>query len=249
VKVKLTITKSACRSNYHTQGETHIVEDICLPICHELWHVAYPNIMVLQNGGTLDFGDAREKRFEVRCPDQGRVVMTGELVELELVKPTIEMEAAALDFVSEFKMNNENMINGCCGLTRYSDYSEWINYIEQVENGLVPERVASSTYFAVNTSSNSIVGIIDIRHALPKKHFYSGHIGYSVRPSERQKGYGTEILRLGVKKANKLNLKKILVVCSKNNIASIKVIENNNGIFEKEILPDGETDLVYWICK
>jgi predicted acetyltransferase len=39
------------------------------------------------------------------------------------------------------------------------------------------------------------------------------------------------------------------VVCSKNNIASIKVIENNNGIFEKEILPDGETDLVYWICK
>ncbi len=247
MKVKLTITKSACRSNYHTQGETHIVEDICPPICHELWHVAYPNIMVLQNGGTLNFGDAREKRFEVRCPDQGRVVMTGELVELELIKPTIEMKAAALDFVSEFKLNNESMINGCCGLTRYSDYSEWINYIEQVEKGLVAERVASSTYFAVNTSSNIIVGIIDIRHALPKEHFYSGHIGYSVRPSERKKGYGTEILRLGLEKVKKLNINPILVVCSKSNVASRKVIENNKGNFEKEMLIDGKTDLVYWI--
>lgn len=248
MKVKLTITKSVCRSSYHRQGETHIVEDICPPICHELWHIAYPSIMVLQNGGSLDFGDTKEKRFEVRCPDQGRVIMTGELMDLELVKPTIKMESAVLDFVTEFKLNNENMINGCCGLTRYSDYREWLQYINQVENGLVPDRVASSTYIAVS-STNIIVGIVDVRHELPEKHFYSGHIGYSVRPSERRKGYGTEILRLGVEKAKKLNIKKILVVCSKNNIASIKVIENNNGIFEKEILLDGETDLVYWICK
>lgn len=169
-------------------------------------------------------------------------------MDLELVKPTIKMESAVLDFVTEFKLNNEYMINGCCGLTRYSDYREWLQHINQVENGLVPDRVASSTYFAVS-STNTIVGIVDIRHDLPEKYFYSGHIGYSVRPSERRKGYGTEILRLGVEKAKKLNIEKILVVCSKNNIASIKVIENNNGIFEKEILLDGETDLVYWIAR
>lgn len=78
--VKLTIQKSACRCQYHQQGDVFYVDDLCPPMCHELWHVAYPNILVLQNGGTLDCGDHREKKFEVRCPDQGRVVMTGEIV-------------------------------------------------------------------------------------------------------------------------------------------------------------------------
>lgn len=80
MKVKLTITQSACRCGYHAQGDVFVVEDLCPPICHELWHVAYPNVLVLQNGGTLDCGETKEKKFEVRCPDQGRVVMMGEVL-------------------------------------------------------------------------------------------------------------------------------------------------------------------------
>jgi len=71
--------------------------------------------------------------------------------------------------------------------------------------------------------------------------------GYSVRPSLRGRGYGTEILRLGIKKAKELDIKKLLLTCKKNNIASQKVIERNNGILEKEISQDGEVYLVYWI--
>ena len=64
----------------------------------------------------------------------------------------------------------------------------------------------------------------------------------------RCKGYGTEILQLGIEKAKELNIEKLLLTCEKSNIASQKVVERNNGILEKEVFDDGESYLVYWIC-
>ncbi|WP_027632453.1 TIGR04076 family protein [Clostridium hydrogeniformans] len=80
-KVKLTIVESRCRSGYHRKGESYIVEDICPPICHELWNNIYPNVCVLLNGGILDYGNSKEKRFEAKCPDNGRVLIRGEVLE------------------------------------------------------------------------------------------------------------------------------------------------------------------------
>lgn len=166
--------------------------------------------------------------------------------KIELEKPSIEMKTAILNFLSEFKEHREG-INGCCGLTRYNSYCEWIQYISKVENGLIQDRISSTTYVAVDKLTEQVVGIIDIRHSLSNEHYYSGHIGYSIRPSFRGKGYGTEILKLGIDKAKKLNIEKLLLTCKKNNIASQKVIERNNGLLEKTIFQDGEDYLVYWI--
>lgn len=53
-------------------------------------------------------------------------------------------------------------------------------------------------------SDNRILGIINIRHALNDYLLtYGGHIGYSIRPSERQKGYGKIQLLLALKNAKK----------------------------------------------
>ena len=46
-KVKLTIVESRCRSGCMKQGDVFIVEDLCPPICHELWSMIYPNVYVL----------------------------------------------------------------------------------------------------------------------------------------------------------------------------------------------------------
>ena len=79
-KVRLVITESACRGGYCKKGDTFLVEDLCPPLCHELWHVIYPMVYALQNGAELDYGDTRAKQFDAACPDGGRVRLHGEAV-------------------------------------------------------------------------------------------------------------------------------------------------------------------------
>lgn len=80
-KVKLTVTESRCRGGYCRTGDTFIVEDLCPPICHELWHSIYPMVYTLCNGGSLDYGETRAKMFDARCPDGGRVCIHAEVME------------------------------------------------------------------------------------------------------------------------------------------------------------------------
>lgn len=87
-KVKLTITESRCRCGLHRAGETFEVGDLCPPICHELWHCAYPLVYALQNGAELDHGDSRAPVFETKCPDGGRVVLRGERLR---ERPAVEI--------------------------------------------------------------------------------------------------------------------------------------------------------------
>ena len=81
MKVRLTITESDCRSGYFKTGEEFIVEDLCPPLCHELWNVIYPYVFALQNGADLDCGCNRDFRFDAKCPDGGRVCIHGEVVK------------------------------------------------------------------------------------------------------------------------------------------------------------------------
>ena len=80
MKVRLTITESDCRSGYFKTGEEFIVEDLCPPLCHELWNVIYPYVFALQNGADLDCGCNRDFQFNAKCPDGGRVCIHGEVV-------------------------------------------------------------------------------------------------------------------------------------------------------------------------
>ena len=79
-KVLLTVTESSCRSGYHRAGEKFIVDDLCPPVCQELWNNMYPYIFALKNGASLDFGDDRAMEFDAVCPDGGRVKVHGELL-------------------------------------------------------------------------------------------------------------------------------------------------------------------------
>ena len=80
-KVKLTITESKCRGGYCKAGDEFIVEDLCPPLCHELWNAIYPFVYALQNGAELDHGDTRAKEFDAKCPDSDRVHIHGEVID------------------------------------------------------------------------------------------------------------------------------------------------------------------------
>lgn len=80
-KVLITVTESRCRGGYCREGDTFLVEDLCPPMCHELWNTVYPMVYALQNGAALDYGSGRAKCFDAQCPDGGRVRIHGEVVE------------------------------------------------------------------------------------------------------------------------------------------------------------------------
>lgn len=80
-QVKLTVTESRCRCGYVKKGQVFLVDDLCPPLCHELWNAIYPNVFALRNGAVLDYGDTRAKMFDAKCPDEGRVCIHGEVVE------------------------------------------------------------------------------------------------------------------------------------------------------------------------
>jgi predicted acetyltransferase len=168
-----------------------------------------------------------------------------------LIYPNKEYKEKAYDYIKEFKQYN-SVVNGTGGLERYSEYDDWLKKLDDdldIQN--IPEdRVPAHTYFLIRVPDNKIIGMINIRHKLNEFLYREGgHIGYSIRPTERQKGYGALILSLGLKKCTDLNMNKVLVTCDKANIASAKVICKNNGILENEIYSEtcSETVQRYWI--
>ena len=80
-KVKITVLRSSCRGGYCKAGDAFLVEDLCPPMCHELWNGIYPMVYALLNGAELDYGDRRAKCFDAKCPDEGRVTVHAEVIE------------------------------------------------------------------------------------------------------------------------------------------------------------------------
>ena len=106
-------------------------------------------------------------------------------------------------------------------------------------------------FLGVRKKDNKIVGMISIRHALTADFLrnYAGHIGYGVRPSERRKGYVTQILKQALEYCkDDLKLDKVMIACDKENEASRKTIINAGGVLEREHKTDeGENMQIYWI--
>ena len=170
--------------------------------------------------------------------------------ELKLVFPTEEYKEQVEEYLQEFIDNGENEIAGDGGLDRIKDFDKWL---KKVQNDLSPEtidkdRIPATVYLTVRKKDKRIVGNLQIRHCLNETLLnYGGHIGDSVRPSERRKGYATEQIRLALDKCRELGINNVLMSCDKNNIGSAKSIQNNGGILENEIYVGNELVQRYWI--
>ena len=168
---------------------------------------------------------------------------------LKLILPTVKYKDEIMNYKREFIKNNDSM-DGTSGLRNAKSFEEWHKAIldnlneETVREGLVP----ASTYIAISIDDERLIGMIDIRHRLNEYLLkYGGHIGYSVRRLERGKGYATEMLRLALKRCERLGITKVLITCDKDNIASAKTIIKNGASLENEVQEESGITQRYWI--
>lgn len=130
-----------------------------------------------------------------------------------------------------------------------NNFDEFIEILRAYEDNPPAGKVPQTTYWLI--AEGEYAGRIDIRHHLnPSLERYGGHIGYDIRPSMRQKGYGTKQLALVLPKVWALGIERALITCDDDNIGSRKIIEANGGILQDKI-DTGQSSLTrrYWVTK
>ena len=168
-----------------------------------------------------------------------------------LMRPTSEYASQIAEYRQEFLDAGDSM-DGCGPLRRIEDPEEYIKICKDYED---PDRVPShlvlaTQFFFIRKCDNKLVGMLQVRHYFNEYlEKYAGHIGYSVRPSERRKGYAKEMLRAVLPFCREIGLAKVLISCIDGNVGSEKTILANGGVYESTVHePNEDRDLKrFWI--
>ena len=163
---------------------------------------------------------------------------------MELRRPTLADKETVLDMMAEFEANQSAHDGGFWDAENFV-YEEWLESNQNHEMGInLPEGWVPDIQLVAFSRDGQAVGFLNLRLRLSDYLLeVGGHIGYSIRPSERGKGYAKESLRQGLQIAKKKNIKRALVTCSTENPASRAVILANGG--ELEDVRNGTER--YWI--
>jgi predicted acetyltransferase len=152
---------------------------------------------------------------------------------LELKRINESMGIKEYQMYQEIPKNEQGADNIAYGIT----FKEFKKYLKDEYNKefskLNNEKTPTISYICYKNGFP--IGDISIRTKINdywEKH--SGNIFYKIRPTERNKGYGTIMLKLALNKCKEFGFKEILIQCNNKNISSKRIIEKNNGILLKE---------------
>lgn len=168
---------------------------------------------------------------------------------LTLVNPCMELKSSYIEFYEEWIHSGEDIVPWVVEKDP-ANFLEMLQFLQENELGVnLPEGwVPTSTYWLV-TADSRVAGAVNIRHRLNERLLNSGgHIGYGIRPSERHKGYATELLKQSLLRVRELGIQKALVVCDATNVGSEKTIRKNGGV-EDTVYRESNGNVIkrFWI--
>jgi predicted acetyltransferase len=129
-----------------------------------------------------------------------------------------------------------------------ADFPAFVASLRRGETEPKEGKVPESIFWLVE--DKTYIGRINLRHQLNDDlRRIGGNLGYDIRPSMRQRGYGNLICKLGLDEARKLGLERVMLTCDEDNPASRKIIEGNGGVLESSevVHRPGVLCLRYWI--
>lgn len=169
-----------------------------------------------------------------------------------LVKPDVSFADEIRSYREEMLLAGSSM-DGTGALRRLEDPMEWLRQNALLENpeNIPKNKVPATQFVLTDTETGRIYGMLQVRHELNEylKRF-AGHIGYSVRPTERRKGYAKKMLKLSLQYCKEtLKLHRVMVSCLVGNDASRKTILACGGVFEERVYEPIENVWLekYWI--
>lgn len=170
---------------------------------------------------------------------------------LFLLRPDESSSAQYEDYRREFLESGDSM-DGTGPMRRIESGREWLAHVRSYESPdtLPAGKVLATQYLLVRESDGKLLGMLQLRHYLNDYLArIAGHIGYSVRPSERRKGYAKRMLAMALDEAKKLGLDRVMISCAVDNEGSRRTILANGGVFHSTVWDeeDQETLERYWI--
>lgn len=171
---------------------------------------------------------------------------------MQFIKPTLAHKIYLQDYVKEMA-EHQDTCHGCGSIEDYPNYEDWLAHIASYSiKANIPKDskyVEGSQYILFDEINTIVIGMVNIRHELNAYLTqFGGHIGYSIRPTMRNRGFAKMQLNLALDILKEKGVSKALITCNQDNLASQKTILACGGVLDTpSVEPNGTVILRYWI--
>ncbi|WP_161522315.1 GNAT family N-acetyltransferase [Bifidobacterium xylocopae] len=180
--------------------------------------------------------------------------MDGDGIRIEQVGPGMRgLGRAAWAYMQDCKAADDGRTAGLGCLERFDGPEEaergWADQAAAEARGEgLPEGWVPALQFCALDEGDAIVGMAQLRLELTDFLLLSGgHVGYSVHPRRRRRGYAKLLLAHCLDQAGQHGLDRVLITCDASNEGSRRTILACGGVLEDARSTPGGCSQRYWV--